>query len=155
MSATTVGAPSREQIMQKLSQIEDPCSVRNRTPLTLVDMKLVDDVVVSEDGHVAIKLLLTDPSCVFFFDIALSIKEAVSRLPGVSDVNVETIGDRWWEPDRLTPEVRERLARMRAKRDLARTRTGRRGSLPTGARSLGSHRSSAPMTEPPHATGSG
>jgi metal-sulfur cluster biosynthetic enzyme len=135
MIPTMPGAPSREQIMEELSRIEDPCSVRNRTPLSLVDMKLVEDVVVSEAGHVSITLLLTDPSCVFFFDIARSIKDALGRLPGVGDVTVETIGDRWWEPDRLTPEVRERLARMRAKRDrdLLRSRTRRRDSPATGA----------------------
>ncbi len=105
-----------DQVFERLSRITDPCSARNRTPLSLTEMGIVENVAVTDDGEVTVRLLLTDPSCVFFFDIARSIEEHLVGLGGVAAVKVESIGDRWWEPDRMTPEVQARLARMRARR---------------------------------------
>jgi metal-sulfur cluster biosynthetic enzyme len=106
-----------DQVMEALAVISDPCSVRNRTPLTLTEMNLVEEVSVTDHGHVSIKLLLTDPGCVFFFDIARAIEEKLEVVPGITSVKVETIGDRWWEPERMEPDVRARLKDMRAQRD--------------------------------------
>jgi metal-sulfur cluster biosynthetic enzyme len=116
------GAPARLTIdegavRKALAEVIDPCSVRNRTPLNLVEMGLVDHIECQDKGRVRILLLLTDPTCVFFFDMATEIKARVSQLAGVCDVEVAIVSDRWWEADRLSAGARARLPLMRAARD--------------------------------------
>lgn len=104
-------------VHERLGTIEDPCSVRNRTPLTLLEMGIVEDVSVDEHGHAKVTMLLTDPGCVFFFEMGREIKQVVADIPGIASVEVLSIGDRWWESDRMPAEARAKLKRMRAERD--------------------------------------
>jgi ATP-binding protein involved in chromosome partitioning len=115
----TVEAPPRleEELLEVLGSIKDPCSVRNRTPLSLLEMAIVDKVEVDDGGKATITMMLTDPSCVFFFEMGKEITDRVGELQGVTEVDVRSVGDRWWEPERMSPAVRERLLGMRGARD--------------------------------------
>lgn len=109
-------------VRRRLDRVLDPCSARNRTPLSVVEMGLVESVEV-DDGRVTIGLLLTDPTCVFFFDMARAIEAEVASVPGVSQVEIENLTTTWWEPERIAPAARARLEWMRARRDASTTST--------------------------------
>lgn len=114
-----------ERVRAELGRIQDPCSVRNRTPLSLLEMGIVEAVSVDAAGHAEVTMLLTDPSCVFFFEMGREITERVRAIPGITSVDVQSIGDRWWENERMAPEARQKLAAMRRRRgdhDAPRTR---------------------------------
>lgn len=136
--SVTVEAPPQleEELLEVLGSIHDPCSVRNRTPLTLLEMAIVDKVEVDDDGKATITMMLTDPSCVFFFEMGKEITDKVSELDGVTEVDVQSIGDRWWEPERMSEAARERLLGMRSRRD------ARKQSVKVG-RPVGADRSGA------------
>jgi metal-sulfur cluster biosynthetic enzyme len=65
-------APEQE-IWAALARIIDPCSRFNGTCLDLVEMGLVREVLI-DGGTVHVRLLLTDPSCVFTFEIIREIR---------------------------------------------------------------------------------
>jgi metal-sulfur cluster biosynthetic enzyme len=105
----------RAAIYKALEEVYDTCSLFNRTNLNIVEMGLVRGVEQRE-GTVRVRLLLTDPMCVYFFEIAQQIERVLRMLPGVEGVDIESTADKLWEPDRMAPAARERLARLRAER---------------------------------------
>jgi metal-sulfur cluster biosynthetic enzyme len=98
-------------------------------------MAIVEKVEVDAAGKATITMMLTDPSCVFFFEMGKEITDKVSELPGVSEVDVKSIGDRWWEPERMSEAARNRLLGMRSARD--RRKEAVELGRPVGARQPG------------------
>jgi metal-sulfur cluster biosynthetic enzyme len=106
---------TREEIYDALSTVYDTCSIFNGTHLDIVEMGLVHDVE-QEGGSVRVRLLLTDPMCLYLFEMRAQIIDAVSALPGVDAVEVEPVAGKLWWPERMTPAARERLERVRRAR---------------------------------------
>ena len=117
---------TREQIFEALSSVYDTCSVFNGTRLDIVEMGLVDDVE-QDEGNVRVRLLLTDPMCLYLFEMRSQIIDVLSALPGVESVEVEPVSGKLWWPERMTPEARERLERRR------RARIAQLGLTPAGS----------------------
>jgi metal-sulfur cluster biosynthetic enzyme len=78
-------------------------------------MGLVHDVE-QEGGSVRVRLLLSDPMCVYLFEMRSQIVNALEALPGIEAVEVEPVAGKLWWPERMTPAARERLARVRRAR---------------------------------------
>ena len=107
--------PTREQIYDALSTVYDTCSVFNGTKLDIVEMGLVHDV--EWDGRtVRVRLLLTDPMCLYLFEMRSQIAQALEALPDVAAVEVEPVAGKLWWPELMTPGARERLERQRRAR---------------------------------------
>jgi metal-sulfur cluster biosynthetic enzyme len=102
-------------IYKALAEVYDTCSLFNRTHLNIVEMGLVRDVE-QRAGTVHVRLLLTDPMCVYFFEIAQQVEKVLKLLPGVEQVDIQSTTDMLWEPDRIAPAARDRLAKLRAER---------------------------------------
>jgi metal-sulfur cluster biosynthetic enzyme len=106
---------SDQEIYAALATVFDTCSVFNGTRLDIVEMGLVHDVQ-QEGTTVRVRLLLTDPMCLYLFEMRSQIIEALSELPGVEAVEVEPVAGKLWWPDRMAPEARERLETFRRER---------------------------------------
>jgi metal-sulfur cluster biosynthetic enzyme len=103
---------TRKQIYEALSTVYDTCSVFNGTRLDIVEMGLVHEVE-QEAGTIRVRLLLTDPMCVYLFEMRSEIVKALGVLPGVDAVEVEPVAGQLWWPERMSPPARERLERLR------------------------------------------
>ena len=106
---------SQDQIFEALSSVYDTCSIFNGTRLDIVEMGLVHDVE-QDNGSIRIRLLLTDPMCLYLFEMRSQIIDVLSALPGVESVEVEPVSGKLWWPERMTPDARERLERQRRAR---------------------------------------
>jgi metal-sulfur cluster biosynthetic enzyme len=106
---------TREQIDAALATVRDTCSVFNGTNLDIVEMGLVEEVE-HEGGSVRVRLLLTDPMCLYQFDMRAQIIEVLSALPGIDEVAVEPVAGKLWYPERMAPAARERLEGRRLAR---------------------------------------
>ena len=106
---------SRENVYAALATVYDTCSLFNGTRLGIVEMGLVDDVQ-QEGSSVRVRLLLTDPMCLYLFEMRAQIIEALTALPGVETVEVEPVAGKLWWPERMAPEARERLESLRRQR---------------------------------------
>jgi metal-sulfur cluster biosynthetic enzyme len=111
-------------VMEALGTVQDPCSVFNRTNLSLIELGMVDAVTVGEAGRVHIRLFLDDPTCIFFFEIHRMLQEAVSKVDGVEQIDVEIKADEIWTEERMTHGGRTRLNRIRRERREAHGRDG-------------------------------
>ena len=89
------------EIAARLDRIPEPCSIAMGGTVSLAAMGLVDDVAISEDGGVTVTLCLTDAACVHFGAMQRFIADELSKLPGISNVQVVQTLDKLWTPDRV------------------------------------------------------
>ena len=96
--------PTAADVRKVLRQVKDP-----ELNLSIVDLGLVYDVSVEEDGDVEIKMSLTSPGCPSGPEIVGDTQRAVQGLDGVKHVNVEIVWEPYWTPERIDPRVRAYL----------------------------------------------
>jgi metal-sulfur cluster biosynthetic enzyme len=86
---------TRETVMQALETVLDP-----ELGMSVVDLGLIYDVTVDQ-GRVAITMTLTVPGCPIHDSMSEWVRQAVSRIAGVSEVGVTITFDPPWTPDRI------------------------------------------------------
>ena len=79
-----MSTPTLEQINAALATVNDP---EIKRPIT--DLNMVDSVVIGEDGHVAVVVLLTVAGCPLKDTITRDVTAAVSKVPGVTGVSLD------------------------------------------------------------------
>jgi metal-sulfur cluster biosynthetic enzyme len=95
---------SEEKVWQALGTVMDP-----EIPFSVVDLGLVYGVEVVEPGRVRVQLTLTTRGCPLVRRISDDAREAIQRLTGATDVQVEIVWDPPWNPGMASPEVQKRL----------------------------------------------
>jgi ATP-binding protein involved in chromosome partitioning len=116
---------STDDVMQCLSEIVDPCSVGNRTPMSITEMGLIRSITVGENGEVRIDMRLTAPSCLMVGHFNAEATSKISKLPGVTEVKLGFDAGHDWSPDMIAPRAQRRRAQ---RMQLLRTRLGERPS---------------------------
>jgi metal-sulfur cluster biosynthetic enzyme len=84
---------SPEEIMDALMPVQDP-----ELRMSIVDLGLVYDVDIDEDGMVDVVITLTTPACPLGPLLIGQIQDTLMDLPGVKDVNVEITFTPPWDP---------------------------------------------------------
>jgi metal-sulfur cluster biosynthetic enzyme len=105
-----------DRVRERVSQVIDPCGRTNGTGLTLGELGMIDRVDVTEDDVVLVTLLLDDPVCLYSVPIHTDVAAAARSVAGVANVRIEHSTDRLWDPDRLTPQTRQKIDAWRAER---------------------------------------
>ena len=90
-----------ETIRKALRGVKDP-----ELGLNIVDMGLVYDCAVTEEGDVKVKMTLTSPGCPSGPEILQDARLVLEDLEGVRNVDVELVWEPYWTPDRMDPRVR-------------------------------------------------
>ena len=117
---------SSDEVMQCLGEIIDPCSVGNRTPMSITDMGLIRSISVSAEGAVRVDMRLTAPSCLMVGHFNDEATSKISKLPGVTDVKLTFDAGHDWSPEMLSPKAQQQrtqrlqLLRTRFENDSAR-----------------------------------
>jgi metal-sulfur cluster biosynthetic enzyme len=93
----------REAILAKLGEVIDP-----ETGVDVVHMRLIEDLLVDEQGHVQYKFRPSSPLCPIAVPLSLMIQNAVASVPGVKDQDMEIVG--YIQAEELTTLLREMLA---------------------------------------------
>jgi metal-sulfur cluster biosynthetic enzyme len=82
-----------EEIMELLVPIKDP-----EIMLSIVDLGLVYDVQINNDGIVDVTITLTTPACPLGPMLISQIQDTLMEAPGVKDVNVQLTFTPPWDP---------------------------------------------------------
>ncbi len=91
-------------IFEVLRDVYDP-----ELGVNVVDLGLVYNVDVSEEGHVTIAMTLTTPGCPMHESIGEGVGRALQGVPGVTSVEIRLVWYPPWDPARMTEEGRRML----------------------------------------------
>src|SRR6476659_1580872 len=97
----TVPVPTPDSVRKALRAVKDP-----ELNLNIIDIGLIYDVEVNESGAVHVKMTLTSPGCPAGTEIIDDVKRVLTDMEGVESVDVESVWDPYWTPDKMDPRVR-------------------------------------------------
>lgn len=92
---------SAEVARKALRAVKDP-----ELGLNIIDIGLVYDVAVDEEGKAHVTMTLTSPGCPAGTEIMDDVRQTLADLEGISAVEVELVWEPYWTPDRMDPRVR-------------------------------------------------
>lgn len=90
-----------ELIRKALRAVKDP-----ELGLNIVDIGLVYDTAVTEEGDVRVKMTLTSPGCPSGAEIMQDARMVLEDLEGVRSVEIDLVWEPYWTPERMDPRVR-------------------------------------------------
>ncbi len=94
------GRVSADQVREALGTVHDP-----EIPVSIVELGLIYDCKVEDDGTVNIVMTLTAPGCGMGPVLVDDVEQRLSQVPFVTDVNVELVFDPPWSRDMMTEEA--------------------------------------------------
>jgi FeS assembly SUF system protein len=95
---------SKEEILDAVRQCYDP-----EIPVNIVDLGLIYDIQHDDAGNVSVKMTLTSQGCPSAQQIPEQVKQRVSALAEVRDVNVQIVWEPAWNPSMISEAARKQL----------------------------------------------
>ncbi|HBF11177.1 MAG TPA: aromatic ring hydroxylase [Thermotoga naphthophila] len=77
--------------------------------LDVVSLGLVYDIQIDDQNNVKVLMTMTTPMCPLAGMILSDAEEAIKKIEGVGNVEVELTFDPPWTPERMSPELREKF----------------------------------------------
>jgi len=93
-----------EPVLEALKTVRDP-----EIPLNLVELGLIYELVVKKGGIVFVEMTLTTPACPVAQSMPGEVENAISSVPGVSEVRVKLVWNPPWDKDRMSEEAKLEL----------------------------------------------
>ena len=91
-------------IYEALRQVYDP-----ELGVNVIDLGLVYNVDVNEDGHVSIEMTLTTAGCPMHESLAEGVGTALQAIPGITSGEIRLVWEPPWDPSYMTGEGRRLL----------------------------------------------
>ena len=93
-----------EKIIDVLSSIYDP-----EIPTSIYELGLIYETRVEENGKVYVEMTLTSPNCPVAESLPAQVKEEISFLTGVTEVDLEITFEPPWDQSMMTEEAKLEL----------------------------------------------
>lgn len=92
---------TEDAIIGAIATVYDP-----EIPVNIYELGLIYAIEIAPAGDVKIEMTLTAPACPSAQELPIMVRDAVAKLEGVGDVNVETVWDPPWDPSRMSEDAR-------------------------------------------------
>jgi FeS assembly SUF system protein len=93
-----------DKIMEVLRGCYDP-----EIPVNIVELGLIYEVKVEENGAVAIKMTLTTPACPAAGSLPPEVEMKVKAIPGITSAKVDVVWEPQWTQDLMSEAARLQL----------------------------------------------
>src|SRR5690606_16861626 len=93
-----------EKVLEALKVVKDP-----EIPVNIVDLGLVYDVQIDDNGQVGIEMTLTSMGCPVQDLIQTDAELAVMKVEGVTAVTVEFVWSPPWRPQKMTDDGKKQM----------------------------------------------
>jgi metal-sulfur cluster biosynthetic enzyme len=103
MNATAIET-TRSLIYDALHDVYDP-----ELGVNVIDLGLVYDVVVNEEGYVTVTMTLTTPGCPMHESLGEGVGAALAGIPGITGGEIRLVWEPPWDPSHMTEEGRRLL----------------------------------------------
>jgi len=100
-------AITKEQVFDAVSTVIDP-----EVGFNLVEMGLIYDAIIDEECNVKVVMTLSTRGCPLHQMITQWVKEAVEKLEGVGEVEVEVVWEPAWNISMAHDNVKKALGGM-------------------------------------------
>ena len=90
----------REPIIAALRQVHDP-----EIPVNIYDLGLIYRIDIGDSGNVHIDMTLTAPACPVAGMMPVMVKDAVGKVEGVGEVDVDLVWDPPWSQEKMSEEA--------------------------------------------------
>lgn len=104
MSETTQTFPTPDQVREAIRVVIDP-----EIGLPIVDLGLVYDIQVTDEGEVEVIYTLTSMGCPVGPMIEGQIREIITLLPGVANVEMQVTFRPPWTPEMMSEDAKAAL----------------------------------------------
>ena len=95
---------TKQAIRQALYQVYDP-----ELGVNIMDLGLVYDVAVTEEGVVSLTMTLTTPGCPMHEALGDGVGAALQHIPGLTGGEINLVWEPRWTPEMLSEEGRRQL----------------------------------------------
>lgn len=92
----------KRSIIEGLKEVYDP-----EIPINIVDLGLIYDLKISDDGEVYIRVGATTPTCPVTEDIAYTVEQVIKERVPAKKITVDLDLETQWTPLMMTREGRE------------------------------------------------
>ena len=96
--------PSRDELLEALKVVKDP-----EIPVNIVDLGLIYELNVKEEGEVDIEMTLTSMGCPVQDMIQADTELACMKVEGVKKVNVEFVWSPPWTPAKMSDDGKKQM----------------------------------------------
>jgi metal-sulfur cluster biosynthetic enzyme len=96
----------KEKVLNELKSVYDP-----ELNINVVDLGLIYDVEVTNEGDVNITMTLTTPGCPLHDSITTGIRYCVQGIEETRNVDVNLVWEPAWSPDKMSAEANRLLGR--------------------------------------------
>lgn len=77
--------------------------------INIVDLGLIYGIELDEENNVNVIMTLTTPGCPLHDSIQTGVHNAVSRIEGIGEVNVNLVWFPPWSPEKMSEEAKQLL----------------------------------------------
>ena len=98
------GVPTKETLLEALKVVKDP-----EIPVNVVDLGLIYNVDVKDEGEVDIEMTLTSMGCPVQDMIQADAELACMKVDGVKKVNVEFVWSPPWSPEKMSDDGKKQM----------------------------------------------
>lgn len=97
----------KKNIIDALREVYDP-----EIPINVWDLGLIYELNIDDEGNVKVKMTLTSPGCPIAYMMLEQVREAISKVEDVKNVDIELVWEPPWSPQRMTYEGREMFKKL-------------------------------------------
>jgi len=87
----------RPRIVDAIRTVYDP-----EIPVNIYELGLIYDLDIDPKGNVAIRMTLTAPGCPVAGTMPQMVRDAVARVEGLNDIDVDLVWDPPWDRSRMS-----------------------------------------------------
>lgn len=95
---------TRDDVREGLKSVYDP-----EIGINIVDLGLVYDAEISENGDVLVTMTLTSLGCPLGPVIVQEVQNALKDLEGIGEIDVKLVWSPPWSPDMMSDEAKDEL----------------------------------------------
>ena len=95
------------RVIDALRQVHDP-----EIPVNIYDLGLIYRVEIRDVGRVEVDMTLTAPACPVAGTLPAVVKQAILRIPSITEARVELVWDPPWTRDRISEEGQLQLGML-------------------------------------------
>jgi len=95
---------SREEVIEALQTVYDP-----EIPVNIYDLGLIYELRIEDNGNVNVQMTVTAPACPVAGELPQWVADAIDRLDGTAEIEVELVWDPPWDQSMMTEDAKMAL----------------------------------------------